>query len=849
MNFNSSGGNEDATADIFGSIHPTLDSQINYPIDLTPDELELVRCWKLGIAFDGTLWRSFQRSTLGSATGAEPTGDIAKRANGRWDAPMDMGLDGPSRALGTITDEFEHNGESDEGESDRREGNAALIRDWASHGFYAPSDKSIIRAGVLRALLIGLRPDWSVAPGELFLFNCKVEGDLFLEHQDRRYFWSPHLDQNAHSSHLLEALNYLPAFSAYQCEFEGVYLTKSKLSNIQFFDCTLKKLSAAGAIFEHDLDLGCSRIVDYKFGKPWISRIAVDLRGATINGFFDISAEGKLHVGKARSLDDAISYQTKKDRIKQQQSTSKKAYDNLAPKPENTINGGQLNHEQNSDDYSLILPASDFNTKSSKTASQEYCTLEDAPHFTCFGEVTLVDAKIGKSFLADGARIYNPGNKAVNLERAQVVGAVIFEASDDNLVNAADHTLDKAGKPLRNFRYFCAHGVLHLQGMTATDLVIKGVGLESATEHDDQRGSTIAKTHDKHKTTRVGTCINLREANIKNRFVISDVSGLHLNHDGTKGKMCISKHDGAMGIFDFRDAKVGRLEDDLISGWPKITKELDNYLPTMKRKRRIRSIKIDGFKYENLKPQDGDKDDEKHWTRIYWLSLQFSQPPEKSEFKSQPFEHLAQVMRAKGDPDLADRIAIEKRRYRRKAGVEKYPVRVMSLFLDIFCKYGYQPERAVGWLVVYWAFGYLLLILGLTAGIAEFVPVVPHVYEISTGRTSLLVHHEMVQQYRFYELSDLFKFFNAITGSLQQLSQTAERANQVRGCEAAVPEIYALDLMIPFAEFGQQSACHLQSTSPNFGFPVQLCRSLYQIVGTILTGVTITSMSGILRKD
>ena len=139
--------------------------------------------------------------------------------------------------------------------------------------------------------------------------------------------------------------------------------------------------------------------------------------------------------------------------------------------------------------------------------------------------------------------------------------------------------------------------------------------------------------------------------------------------------------------------------------------------------------------------------------------------------------------------------------------------------------------------------------LGLASGFAEFAPAVPHVFEVSSGRSTLIVHHEMVQQYQLPGMTNLLHFMGLKAGDFPWLGLSANAPPEVRGCEAAVPGIYALDLMIPFAEFGQQSACHLQATSPELGFPVQLCRSIYQIAGGILTGVTITSMSGILRKD
>ena len=154
---------------------------------------------------------------------------------------------------------------------------------------------------------------------------------------------------------------------------------------------------------------------------------------------------------------------------------------------------------------------------------------------------------------------------------------------------------------------------------------------------------------------------------------------------------------------------------------------------------------LDGFSYDRIiGPTDATM-------RIAWLR---SQRPDHlgADFRPQPWEQLAKVLREMGHPHEARRIAIEKQRAMRRAGIRGLPpattrfggwrngkanLRALSerlylplrhplLLLDevlhrlfgLVSGYGHRPWNILGWVVVLWL-GFAALYWGLGVGCAR----------------------------------------------------------------------------------------------------------------------------------
>lgn len=149
------------------------------------------------------------------------------------------------------------------------------------------------------------------------------------------------------------------------------------------------------------------------------------------------------------------------------------------------------------------------------------------------------------------------------------------------------------------------------------------------------------------------------------------------------------------GLVTFKLAHIGRLRDDP-SCWP-------------------RQLTLDGFTYGSLEPRLPARD------RLRWLAR------DPDSHRSQPYEQLASSYAAIGQSVQARRVLHAKERRERAA---KSPLgRAWGVVQDVTVAYGYQPWRAVLWLIALLASGSVIFALHapppLVAGQApHFNPVI-----------------------------------------------------------------------------------------------------------------------------
>lgn len=235
-------------------------------------------------------------------------------------------------------------------------------------------------------------------------------------------------------------------------------------------------------------------------------------------------------------------------------------------------------------------------------------------------------------------------------------------------------------------------------------------------------------------------------------------------------------------------------------------------------------VALDGFEYARFggdgQESQRDEHDARHLTpeemvrhRKAWLRAQYLQdPPTEDEYRPQPYQQLASVLRAAGEHDSADAIAferleLEKVRLRPAPGSSRWRnVRRWSKqrllwmpFIQWPIGFGLKPFRAVAVFLAFWLVG------------------VGSLYGFS-GQLKL----------------------DTSSSSLTPAASAAEIP-----CGNHVNKwIYPLDVMIPFIDLKQESRCRFAYADSG----LIILKGLYALVGWgLVTGVLFT-LSGVVRR-
>jgi len=429
--------------------------------------------------------------------------------------------------------------------------------------------------------------------------------------------------------------------------------------------------------------------------------------------------------------------------------------------------------------------------------------------FTAKGSVRLLGARIGGDMDACGASLDGQGDAALACDRATFQGDVflmaehgrsfvsrgpvrLIGATIEGDLNIGAALLDGQGNSALIAERLDVAGSIFIRPSSLKPLTIIG-SLSFCTA---RIGANCQITGLTLTSGRDGVCIDFEGVRVERELLISQVFGPNGG-------------DRPVGTFNFTAAHVSRLHDDPVTGWP------------MKG-----HLELDGFTYDSihLAQRTGGLSE----SLLTWLMLQCSARPSPHEFKPQPFEQLARTLRAVGYSEEADKVAVAKRTWRRRCQVDAPAARLTSWFMGLVANHGYSPVRALVVTMAYWLIGAVIITAGLRLGMLEFFMTNP------PGARATL---------------DYVAFLPRSWSSFQHpAAADLVVAGTANGCPALVTPLYALDLIIPVLDLGQESACRLE-THGVIGGLVQTGRVLYQLFGAILTAITITTLTGVLRKD
>ncbi|MEM9169394.1 MAG: pentapeptide repeat-containing protein [Pseudomonadota bacterium] len=481
---------------------------------------------------------------------------------------------------------------------------------------------------------------------------------------------------------------------------------------------------------------------------------------------------------------------------------------------------------------------------------------------TARGETDASGLRCAGQFAAIGARFRNPGGMALRLDRATVGGSVFlrgatalgetdasglqgagqFSANGARFDNPTGNALRldgaalgrqvflrrRDGKPAR-FR-----GLLDASAIKCAEVLAEGAEFDRADfdgaviDVDAWFDGAAFRGPVSFDNARIGATLRLTDIKVSDGVT---VSLKRARIDGTLETKFILRDKRAWTL-DLTGAHADTIVDEADVPQPTSKEPLPADHPWLDVTGWPERVLFDRFTYRALRVADVDPDPvlvgrfvlpapkrEPFERRRLWLMREYADNPDgqpkKGQFRPQPFEQLAKVLREQGYNYAATRIAVEKRNLERRCA-DRGVVRLLSWIVGVTSEYGYSPARALACFFGYVMFG------GLT------------VLTFDAGASPSIVEG---------------RFTQAVAPSGENFE----------------PFVYALDLATPLVDFGQASSYRLKPFCPA-GWPAlpllpepikerawcgvaEWAQALYSIVGYVLFSILVLTLTGVLRRD
>ena len=430
--------------------------------------------------------------------------------------------------------------------------------------------------------------------------------------------------------------------------------------------------------------------------------------------------------------------------------------------------------------------------------------------FTAKGEVRLLAAEIGGDLDCGGGSFENPDGDALSADRLKVKGGVFLgdgftakgevrllgadiggnlECSGGSFENPDGYALNADGVNTKGHVFlregFAAEGQVRLLGADiGRDLdcgggsfenpdgnALTGDGLKT-TGNVFLRGGFTAKGEVRLLGVDIGGGLSCTGGSFENP------SGYALNADNAKITGALFLRDLAAppkGAINLGHSDVGVLVDDEAS-WPSAG-----------------DLILDGFVYGALggaAPTDAK-------ARLEWLNRQ----PE-GDFRPQPYEQLAKVLRGMGHERDAREIAIAKQEALRKSDRMGSWGRAWNYFLGATIGHGYKPWKALWYILGAVIIG--AVVFGLAFNNDLMVPTKERIYLAES-------YPPPPSQYPRFQ-----------------------------------PFIYSLDVFLPIVDLHQESYW-LPNASTPWGWAVMGYMWLQILLGWVLTTVAVAGLTGLVR--
>ena len=301
-----------------------------------------------------------------------------------------------------------------------------------------------------------------------------------------------------------------------------------------------------------------------------------------------------------------------------------------------------------------------------------------AHHITARGEIRLIDATITSTLELRGARLENPGDVALRLDRAEILSSLYC---DDGFTANGE---------------VCAIGA-HVKGTVYFNNAQVGTIAATAKEAEDTHHPSRSRTA--LRLVRVAIDGDLgfwRDFTAHGKIILtrSTIAGeLTLLTTNLKGDVAA----------DLTNTRIGALT---ITGEPPtglldLTKaRTDVFSDNPERWREQGRIVLNGFEYTSIHMDRVALTDRYLWLRRGVMETKAEHGGYYSpRYLAQPYEQLAQAYRRVGDDRAARRFLLEKcRQHNRATPWRQWYVKLWYFVQDVLIGYGYTPFRALIWL-------------------------------------------------------------------------------------------------------------------------------------------------------
>lgn len=572
----------------------------------------------------------------------------------------------------------------------------ATARDWGSG--------RVIRAAVIRELLLGAgeaEPGWAPAvrlrgariSGRLDLMGATVCWPLVCEYcsfeEELRL-----VEASTKTVRLVDCT--LPAFNGTRMRLDGILnFWGSAISGV----LRLEQAKVAGQVCLHNATIGSPNNGEAVAAYGLAVDGGLDCVGLKTHG--SLSVEVAVVTGSVALNGARISYPGQRVLVADNASVGGKldchgmAVDGLVRMRNCHIAG------------SMVMSDARLNNPGGVALSAGGLTVDAgvffAHRFTSQGEIRMVGARLGANLTLAEATLSNPGGLAINLSRAKIgflhaadlrckgqstlAGTEI--AGDLNLAGAE---LDASGAP----QALAAEGASIGGALILTSMRARGevnlrtirVGQHASLMRTalDNPGKTACRMSRAQigadlfcdemtaqgvmrlAGTTVGGELTLTKSQIHNPAGIALYAPMLHARD-----FSLRPAEPIQGLVDLSHAQIGILRDDP-GCWPE-------------------EMHLDGLTYQALDPQLPASQ------RLQWLARDPRGQP-------QPYEQLAAHYNGAGQPAQARSVLYARERNQRQA---KTPLtRIWSLLQDVTVGYGYQPWRALAWLIILLATGSII---------------------------------------------------------------------------------------------------------------------------------------------
>jgi len=429
----------------------------------------------------------------------------------------------------------------------------------------------------------------------------------------------------------------------WDCTFDSpVDFSGAEFLVLRFVDCALPAFIGASLSVSADLDLSGSRfsgVSDYESELSQVGSCSIHLKHARIGGKLDLSSTAKnrfVAIGTVR------------------------------------LDGAQVDGDVSFSGAMLEgrgTPA--ISARSAVVGSNVDLSPSSGYRFEANGEVIFAASSITGDLNCDGARLSNPGGRALHCEDLSVESVVL---TSDNELN----------------RPFEASGRLNF--LTA---VINGSFFLT--------NARIAPGPDYSGLLRKGgpIAVNLQQARISNALAFNNIGAI--TADGSEPSVDDQPRP-VEGWFLLTGTQMSSIVDNVDTGLPAC-----GYLD------------LDGATYSSIRHIGGGDLANRG---IAWLRHQFPDGvPDRRSFRPQPYEQLTRVLRDSGRAVEANAIAVEKVRMRLAARVDRPWARFFPNLLMLISSYGYSTKRAIVSFLVFVFLGTVMYATALFGFQQPFLPV------------------------------------------------------------------------------------------------------------------------------